>query len=63
MSNPLEETFLRHKEALTKHYALHVTQPQILREMRKHGARDLRTMIEEKAHEAALKELAHDGVR
>lgn len=63
MSNPLEETFLRHKEALTKYYALHVTQAQALREMRKHGARDLRTMIEEKAHEAALMELAHDGVR
>lgn len=63
MCNPLEETFLRHKESLTKHYALNVTQAQILREMRKHGARDLRTMIEEKAHEAALKELARDGVR
>lgn len=62
MSNPLEETFLRHKEALTKQYALHASQAQILREMRKHGARDLRTMIDEKAHEAALKELGNERV-
>lgn len=63
MSNPLEETYLRHKETLTKQYALHVSQSQILREMRKHGARDLRTMIDEKAHESALKELANEQVR
>lgn len=63
MSNPLEETFLRHKEALTKQYALYSTQAKILSEMRKRGAQDLRTMIEEMAHEAALKELASDCVR
>lgn len=63
MCNPLEEVFLRYKESLTKHYALHVTQAQALRDMRKHGATDLRTMIEEKAHERALKELAGERIR